>query len=88
MLPRRQDRQSPDPEERENPRRRGRQAHNLEMEREIRDLRDRLEDMETMQRCTTSVGDLSYSEGEVEAEHGEEVAAEDAANERLIKAIA
>jgi hypothetical protein len=88
MPARRQDRQSPDPEERENLRRRGRQAHNPEMEREIRDLRARLEDMETTQRCTTSAGDLSDSEGEVEAEHGEEVLADDAANEPLIKVIA
>jgi hypothetical protein len=44
--------------------------------------------METTQRCTTSAGDLSDSEGEVEVEHEEEVAAEDAANERIIKAIA
>jgi hypothetical protein len=44
--------------------------------------------METMQRRTASAGDLSDSEGDVEAEHGEEVTAEDASNERLIKAIA
>jgi hypothetical protein len=88
MPPRRRDRQSPDPEERENLRRRGRQAQNPEMEREIHDLRARLEDMETAQRCTASAGNLSDSESEVEVEHGEEVAAEDAANECLIKAIA
>jgi hypothetical protein len=54
----------------------------------MRDLRARLEDMETSQRCTASAGDLSDFESEVEAEREEEVAAEDAANERLIKAIA
>jgi hypothetical protein len=37
MAPRRE-RQSPDLEDRENQRRRGRQAHNPEMERKIRDL--------------------------------------------------
>jgi hypothetical protein len=58
------------------------------MEREIRDLRARLEDMEATQRRTTSAGDLSDSEGEVEDEHEEDVAAKDAANECLIKAIA
>jgi hypothetical protein len=58
------------------------------MERQMRDLRARLEDMETTQRRTVSEGDLSDSESEIEAEHEEEVAAEDAANERLIKAIA
>jgi hypothetical protein len=88
MPPRRRDRQSPDPEERENPRRRGSQAQNPEMESEIRDLRARLEDMETAQRRTIGAGNLSDSESKVEAEQEEEVAAEDAANERLIKAIA
>jgi hypothetical protein len=58
------------------------------MERQMRDLRARLEDMEAAQRRTTNVGDLSDSEGEVEAEREEEVAAEDASTERLIKAIA
>jgi hypothetical protein len=71
MPPRRRDRQSPDPEERENLRRRGRQAQNLEMEREIRDLRARLKDMETTQRRTSSAWDLSDSESEVEVEREE-----------------
>jgi hypothetical protein len=57
------------------------------MEREMCDLRARLEDMETAKRCTTSAGDLSDFESEIEAEHEEEVAAEDAANKRLIRAI-
>jgi hypothetical protein len=87
MRPRRET-QSPDLEDRGNQRGRGRQAQNLEMERQIRDLQVRLEDMEAAQRRTTSVGDLSDSEGKVEAEQQGEVAAEDAANERLIKAIA
>ena len=43
--------------------------------------------MEAAQRRTASAGDLSDSEGEVEVEQQGEVAAEDAANERLIKAI-
>jgi hypothetical protein len=90
MPPRRMDRQTPNPpEEREMPRRRGRQMTDPAMEREMRDLRARLEDMETAQRRTVSVGDLSDSESEIEAEHeGEEVAAEDVVNERLIRAIA
>jgi hypothetical protein len=59
------------------------------MERQMRDLRARLEEMETTQRRTASAGDLSDSEGEIEAEQREEeVAAEDASTERLIKAIA
>jgi hypothetical protein len=48
----------------------------------------RLEEMETVQRRTTNDGDLSDSEGEVEAKQQGEVAVEDAANERLIKSIA
>jgi hypothetical protein len=45
-MPLRRERQSPDPEDRGNQRGRGIQAQNLEMERQIRDLRARLEDME------------------------------------------
>ena len=86
-MPPRRERQSPDPEDRE-VRRRGRPTGNPKMERQIRDLRARLEDMEAAQRCTANAGDLSDSEGEAEAEQQGEVAAEDAANERLIKAIA
>jgi hypothetical protein len=58
------------------------------MERQMRDLRDRLEDMETAQRRTVSAGDLSDSKSEIEAEHEEEVVAEDASDECLIRAIA
>jgi hypothetical protein len=89
MPPRRRDKLTPDPpEDREMPRRRGRQMTDPAMEREMRDLRARLEDMETSQRHTVSAGDLSDSESEIEAEHEEEVAAEDASNERLIRSIA
>jgi hypothetical protein len=86
-MPPRRERKSPDPEDRGNLRGRGRQAQNPEMERKIRDLRGRLEDMEAAQRCTASAGDLSDSEGEVEVEQEGEVAVEYATNERLIKAI-
>jgi hypothetical protein len=58
------------------------------MEREMRDLQAKLEDMETTQRCTVSAGDLSDSEREIEVEQEEEVVSEDASNERLIRAIA
>jgi hypothetical protein len=89
MPPRRRDRQIPDPpEEREMLRRRGRKMENLVMEREMCNIRARLEDMETTQRCTVSAGDLSDSESEIEDEHEEDVAAEDVSNERLIRAIA
>jgi Icc-related predicted phosphoesterase len=71
------------------PRRRGRQMPDPTMEREMRDLRARLEDMETTQRCMVGAGDLSDFESEIEAEHEEEeVAADDAPNEHLIRAIA
>jgi hypothetical protein len=80
MPPRRRDMQTPDPpEEREIPRRRGRQVPDPAMAREMRDLRTRLEDMETTQRRTVGIGDLSDSESENEVEHEEEeVSAEDA----------
>ena len=58
------------------------------MERQMRDLRARLEEMETSQRRTASAGDLSDSDSEVEDEREEEVAVQDAANKWLIKAIA
>jgi hypothetical protein len=57
------------------------------IERQMHDLRERLEYMETAQRCTASVGDVSDSDSEVEAKHEEEVVVEDAVNEHLIKAI-
>ena len=90
MPPRRRDRKTPDPpEEREIPRRRGRQRPDPAMAREMRDLRTRLEDIETEQRRTVDVGDLSDSESENEVEHEEEeISAEDAANECLIRVVA
>ena len=51
------------------------------------DLRPRIENMETAQRCIVSAWDLSDSESEIKVEHEEEVAVEDASNERLIRAI-
>jgi hypothetical protein len=78
MPPRRTDRQTLDPpEEREMLRRRGRQMTDPVMEKEMCDLRARLEDMETTQRCTVNVGDISDFESEIEDEHEEEVAAEE-----------
>jgi hypothetical protein len=58
------------------------------MERQMRDLRAILEEMETAQRHGVGAGDLSDCEVEEEAGHAEEVVAEDASNARLIKAIA
>jgi hypothetical protein len=54
-MPPRRERQSPDREDRD-ARRRGRPAGNPEMERQIRDLRARLEDMETTQRRGADAG--------------------------------
>jgi hypothetical protein len=90
MLPRRRDKQTSDPqEEGEMSRERGRQVQNLAMEREMHNLRAKVMDMEIKQRHTANVGDVSESKSEDEAGHeGEEVAAEDAANERLIRVVA
>jgi hypothetical protein len=90
MPPRRRDRQSPNPEEeREMPRGRGRQMQNPEVERDLHNLRAMIVDMEIRQRRTTDVGDISESENEDDAGHGEEeVTTEDATNENLLKAIA
>jgi hypothetical protein len=90
MPPRRRDRQTPDPpEEREMPRRRGRQLPEPPGAREMRELRARMDAMETTQRRTVGAGDISESESEDEAGHGgEEVAAEDAAEERLFRVVA
>jgi hypothetical protein len=87
---RRRDRQSPDPEEeREMSRGRGREVQNPEVERDLHNIHARLVDMEIRQRCTTDVGDISESENEDDAGHGEEeIPVEDAANERLLKAVA
>jgi hypothetical protein len=55
----------------------------------MRNLRARMEDMEISQRRNADAGDISESEDEGDAGHEEEeIPAEDAANERLIKAIA
>jgi hypothetical protein len=86
-MPPRRERQSPDREDRD-VRRRGRPAGNPEMERQIRDLRARLEEMETTQRRGAGTAEFSDSEVEEEAGHDqEEVTAEDASTERLIRAI-
>ena len=86
-MPPRRERKSPDREDRD-ARRRGRPAGNAEMEREMRDIRARLEEMETTQ--SHGVGAAKFSDSEIEEEAGhdvEEVSAEDASTERLIRAI-
>jgi hypothetical protein len=73
----RRDRQIHDPpEEREIPRRRDRQLPYPAREREMCELHARLDAMETTQRCTVDVGDISECESENEAGN-EEVLAEE-----------
>ena len=61
----------------------------LAVEREMRELRARLDAMETTQRCTVDAGDISEAESENEAGHKwEEVAVEDATDEHLFRVVA
>jgi hypothetical protein len=54
----------------------------------MRDLRARLEEMETTQRCGVGEEEFSDPEIEEEARHAEEeVSAEDTSTEKLIRAI-
>jgi hypothetical protein len=69
------------------PRRREREMPDPAVEREMRELRARLDAMETTQRHTVNDGDISKDESGNEAEN-EEVAIEDAAEEFLFKAVA
>jgi hypothetical protein len=64
-------------------------VQNPEVERDLHNLRARVVDMEIRQRRTADVGDISESENEDDAGHGEEeIPVEDAANERLLKVVA
>jgi hypothetical protein len=68
MPSRRRDKKIPDlAKEREMPRRRDRQIPNPTREREMHELCSRLDAMETVQRCTVDVGDMSDDESENEA---------------------
>jgi hypothetical protein len=59
------------------------------VEREMHELRARLDAMETTQRCIVDTGDISEAESENEdGNEGEEVAVEDAAEERLFRVVA
>ena len=69
------------------PRRRDRPMLDPKVEREMRKLRARLDAMETTQRCTIDVGDISEAESENEAGN-EEVSVEDATEERLFRVVA
>jgi hypothetical protein len=59
------------------------------VEREMHELHDRLDAMETAQRHTVEVGDISEAESENEARNeGEEVSIEDVADELLFRVVA
>jgi hypothetical protein len=90
MLLSRRDRQSPDPEgEREISRGRGRQVQNLEVDRELHNLRAMIVDMDIRQRHKADEGDISESKNEDDVGHGEEeISVKDATNECLLKAVA
>jgi hypothetical protein len=70
-------------------RRRDRPMPDPVVEREMCELRARLDAMETTQRHTVDVGDISEDESENEAgNEGEEFAFEDATDEHLFRAVA
>jgi hypothetical protein len=90
MLPQRRDRHSPKPEgERESSRERGRPGQNLEVERQLQELRSMIVDMGVKQRCKVDAGYTSEFEDEGDAGQGVgEIPVEDTANEHLVKSIA
>jgi hypothetical protein len=69
------------------PRRREREMPDPAVEREMCELHARINAMETTQRRTVNVGNVSEDESENEAEN-EEVAVEDATEELLFKVVA
>jgi hypothetical protein len=90
MPPRRRGIQSPDPEEeRELSRERGRQVQIPDVERGMRNLHARMEDMEIRERRKADVGDISESKDEDDTGHEEEeIPVEYAVSERLLKVVA
>jgi hypothetical protein len=73
MMPRRRGRGSPDPEEeRELSRERGRPVQNPDVERGMRNLRARMEDMEIRQRRNDDARDIIESKDEDDAGREEE----------------
>jgi hypothetical protein len=87
MPPRRRDRQSTDlKEEREEPRGRGRQVQNPEVDRELHNLHAMIVYMDIRQRRKDDVGDISEYENEDDTGHGEEeIPVEYATNEHLLE---
>jgi hypothetical protein len=70
------------------PRRRDKEMPDLVVEREMHELHARLDSMETTQRHTVDIGDISEAESENEAGHEEEDAVKDAADEHLFRVVA
>jgi hypothetical protein len=58
------------------------------VEREMRELRAKIDAMETSKRSTIDTGDINEANSENEAGHGEEVAAEDVVEECLFRVVA
>jgi hypothetical protein len=70
------------------PRRRDRPMPDLAVEREMHELCDRIDAMETAQRHTINAGDINEAESENEdGNEGEEVAVEDAVDECLFRDV-
>jgi hypothetical protein len=71
------------------PRERGRPRQNMEVERQLQELRSMIVDMGVKQRRKADAGDTSESDDEGDVGQGAgEIATEVAANERLMNAIA
>jgi hypothetical protein len=69
------------------PTRRDMKIPNPTVEREMHELRARLDAMETTQRCTIDIGDISEAESENE-DRNEEFAVKDAVEEHLFRDVA
>jgi hypothetical protein len=69
-------------------RRRDRPMPDLAVEREMRELRARLDAMETTQRRIVDIRDISEANSENEVGHGEEVAVEDVVAKHLFRVVA
>jgi hypothetical protein len=71
------------------PRRRDRPMPDLAVEREMRELRARLDAMETTQWNTVNIRDISEDESEYEVgNEGEEVAVKDVVDKRIFRVAA
>jgi hypothetical protein len=69
-------------------RRRDRPMPDPAVEIEMHELHTRLDAMETAQRHTIDIGDISEADSENEARHGEEVTVKDVVDEHLFRTVA